>query len=482
MNIEQHALENHQVKLTVQVEPSKLEEAKHRVARQISHQKKIPGFRPGKAPYPIVLRTVGEEIILEEALDLLVKDIYPKVIEESKIKPYGPGSLENMPRLDPLTFEFIVPLEPEVTLGDYKELRIPYKIKAVSKKDINKVLEDLRVRQVILEPSDQPAKEGDQVYIKLSIQRLQPVEGEITALVNDRRIPVVISSTADDKNEWPFPGFSQKLLGLANSEEKIFRYTYPDNSEYKDLRGKETEVSVQVEEIKKRILPELTDEFAHSIGEQYDKLSSLTDDIRKTLERQSKEEYDTTYNDKIMKELLKTTVIKFPPQMLEREIDLFTEQLDNRLAQQKMDMETYLKMRKIDAAALRTEIKPQAEERLKRTLVLLEIAKVEDIHVENTELENESRRTLDELGRMMPAEKARKTLTNEFVRGMIGNIGADLLVRHTWDNLQSIARGEKEELEAESVPTEANQEPQVDEMTDKPIKKRTPKKAEKNEP
>ena len=478
MNIEQHALENHQVKLTVHVEPSKLEEAKHRAARQISQQKKIPGFRPGKAPYPIVLRTVGEEIILEEALDLLVKDIYPKVIEESKIKPYGPGSLENMPKFDPLTFEFIVPLEPEVTLGDYKEIRIPYKIKSVSKKDINKVLDDLRVRQVILEPSDQPAEEGDQVYIKLSIQRLQPVEGEITALVTNRRMPVVISSTADDKTEWPFPGFSQRLLGLANSEEKTFRYTYPDNSEYKDSRGKETEVSVQVEEIKKRILPELTDEFAQSIGEQYDKLSSLTDDIRKTLESQSKEEYDTTYNDKIMKELLKTTVLKFPPQMLEREIDLFTEQLENRLAQQKMDMETYLKMRKIDSAALRTEIKPQAEQRLKRTLVLLEIAKVEDIHVENTELENESKRTLDELGRMLPADKARKTLTNEFVRGMIGNIGADLLVRHTWDHLQSIARGEKEELEAESIPAEASKQPQADEATIKSKKKRTTKKAE----
>ena len=179
MNIEQQTLENHQVKLTVQIEPSKLEEAKHRAARQISQHKKIPGFRPGKAPYPIVLRTLGEEAILEEALDILVKEIYPKVIEESKIKPYGPGSLENMPKLDPPTFEFIVPLEPEVTLGDYKKIRIPYKLKAITKKDINKVLDDLRERQVILEPSDQPAKEGDQVYIKLSIKRLQPAEGEL---------------------------------------------------------------------------------------------------------------------------------------------------------------------------------------------------------------------------------------------------------------------------------------------------------------
>ena len=205
------------------MEPSQLEEAKHRAARQISHQKKIPGFRPGKAPYPIVLRTIGEEAILDEALDILVKDIYPKAIEESKIKPYGPGSLENMPKLDPPTFEFIVPLEPEVTLGDYKKIRIPYKLKAITKKDINKVLEDLRERQVVLEPSDQPAKEGDQVYIKLSIKRIDPAEGEIPSLVSDRRMPVVISpAKTENKAEWPYPGFSQTLVGMLKGEEKVF--------------------------------------------------------------------------------------------------------------------------------------------------------------------------------------------------------------------------------------------------------------------
>jgi trigger factor len=472
LNIEQQILENHQVKLTVQVEESKLEEAKHRAARHISQHKKIAGFRPGKAPYPIVLRNFGEETILEEALDILVKDIYPKVIEESNIKPYGPGSLENMPKLDPLTFEFIVPLEPEVVLGNYMEIRIPYKLKSISKKDITKVLEDLRERQVVLEPTDQPAKEGDQVYIKLSIMRLHPAEDEIPSLVNDRRMPVVISLKAENKSEWPFPGFSQHLLGLTNDEEKTVLYTYPENSDYKELRGKETEIKIKVEEIKRRILPELTDEFAQSVSEQYENLASLTDDIRKSLERQTKEDYDNNYNDKIMKELLKDTVIKFPPQMLDREIDLYTEQLENRLTQQKMDMATYLKMRKIDSDALRTEIKPQAEERLKHTLVLLEIARAENIHVENNELETESMRTLDELGRMMPAEKARKTLTNEFVRGMIGNIGADLLVRHTWDYLQTIARSEKEEQAIEIVPAETGQAPDFTTVSEKSKKKK----------
>ncbi len=175
--------------------------------------------------------------------------------------------------------------------------------------------------------------------------------------------------------------------------------------------------------------------------------------------------------------------------MLERETDLYIEQLENRLSQQKMDLNTYLKVRKMDAVALRAELKPQAEERLKRTLVLLEISKAENIHVENAELENESMRTLDELGRMMPTDKARKTLTNDFVRGMIGNIGADLLIKHTWDYLQSVARGEKEE-NIEGLPqvtiesaSSGETEPiaSTDQKTVKPKKKRTTKKVEKNE-
>jgi trigger factor len=345
------------------------------------------------------------------------------------------------------------------------------------------VLADLQERQVVLEPSELPAKEGDQVYIKLNIKRVNPAEGEIPGLVTDRRMPVVISSPQNEtKGEWPFPGFSQQLLGLSSGDEKTFPYTYPENSDYKELRGILTEFQVKVEEIKKRILPELTDEFAQGVGEQYENLSLLTEDIRKTLERQSKEEYDNSYNDKIMKELLKGAIIKYPPQMLERETDIFIEQLENRLAQQKMDMETYLKMRKIDSATLHSEIKPQAEERLKRTLVLLEIAKAENIHVENSELESESLRTLDEIGRMMPAEKARKTLTNEFVRGMLGNIGADLLVKHTWEHLQSVARGEKEEQLSEPKLTEETEDLQEAKITEKAKKKKTTKKVDKNEP
>jgi trigger factor len=103
LKIEKQFTEDHQVRLTVELEPRNLEEARHRAARKIAQKVKIPGFRPGKAPYPVILRTVGEASILDEAMEILVNENYPKIIEESGIKPYGPGNLENIQKLDPPT-------------------------------------------------------------------------------------------------------------------------------------------------------------------------------------------------------------------------------------------------------------------------------------------------------------------------------------------------------------------------------------------
>jgi trigger factor len=125
LKINKEYLEDHQVKIIVELDPEPLERAKHQAARSISRKTKIPGFRPGKAPYHVIERTVGESTILENALDILIEDIYPKVIEESGIHPYGPGTLDNMPSLDPPIFEFIVPLDAEVKLGDYESNSYP---------------------------------------------------------------------------------------------------------------------------------------------------------------------------------------------------------------------------------------------------------------------------------------------------------------------------------------------------------------------
>jgi len=448
LKIETNISEDHQAHLKVEFDLEQLSIAKHRAARKIAQQTKIPGFRPGKAPYPIVVRTVGEGTILEEAMEILVDEQYPKVIDEAKIKPYGPGQLNSIISMDPPIFEFIIPLDAEVTLGDYKTTRIPYALPSIQETDIDKVINDLRDRQAVLEAVDRPAQQGDQVFIRLNGERLDPSDGESANLVTDRPMPVTI--TPEDivqADEWPFPGFSRTLIGLSAGDENTIQHTFADDANYVSLRGKAAEFKIAVETVKSRTLPELDDDFARSVGE-YESMDALRTEIRNSIESERKEQYEAEYNDQIAEELFKIATWKYPPQMLEHEIELFQDQLENRLAQQNMDLPTYLKIRQLDEAGLKEEIKPLAEQRMKRTLVLLEIARQQDLKVTEQELETESMRTLDQLSHMLPPEKARKTLTDEFVRGMIGNIGADLLIKRTWEFLHTIT---KKDLTSDSV-------------------------------
>jgi trigger factor len=458
LKIETQILDDHQAKLTVEVDPEPLQAAKQRAARQISKQTKIPGFRPGKAPYHMVVRTVGEAAIMEEALELLVNELYPKIIEESGIKPYGPGKLENMPSTDPPTFEFIVPLDAEVTLGDYHVIRLPYELAPVPEANVDHVIEDLRSRHAIIEPVERPAQEGDQVYIRLSGERKQVDEGQDPILVKDRPIPVVIDNESNIKSdEWPFAGFSRHLIGLSSGEEKDITYTYPDDCQWESLRGKEADFQITVESVKSRQVPELNDEFAQSVGKEYQSMDTLRTEIRSSLEQQAKEEYDTEFNEKIIDALLPITTFKYPPQMLENEIDVFLDQLNSRISQQGMDIETYLKTRQMSMEDLRNEVKPLAEKRLKQTLALFEVGKAENIQVPNEEIESESSRALGELSQYLPREQAKKTITDDFVRNMIGNISADLLVKRTYECLQTIAKGEYQPKVEESTIAETTQ-------------------------
>jgi trigger factor len=487
LKINKEYLEDHQVKIIVEIDPEPLERAKHQAARSISRKTKIPGFRPGKAPYNVIERTVGESTILENALDILIEDIYPKVIEESGIVPYGPGTLENMPTLDPPTFEFIVPLDAEVKLGDYDQLRIPYELKGVTNKDIERVLDDLRSRQAILEPTDGPAKEGNQLFIRLEGKKLDGEEEQNEELIKERPMPVIIESKdSDTKNEWPFSGFSRELIGHLAGDNFSVTHTFPEDSEFESLRGIKAVFNVKIEDIKSRIIPNLDDEFAQSIGE-YENLEALNNAIRESLEEQSKSEYDSDYHQQIINKIIEESSIKYPPQMLENEIKVYLDQLENRLKQQGLDLEIYLKSRQITADELEEEIRPQAEVRLKRSLILFEVSKLENIQVDEADIEAHTQTSLEELSLSLTPEQAKKTLSPDFIRGWVGNITADLIVQRTLDHLQNIAQGNlpsaKEKIDNSELELDSEQtDHQTFEENNKDIEDNTqaPENSEKN--
>jgi trigger factor len=451
LKIESQLQEDHQVKLIVEIDPEMLEQAKQRAARQISRRTKIPGFRPGKAPYQVIQRHVGDEVLLEEGLELLISDLYPKVIEESGFHPYGPGRFDKLASVDPVTLEFTVPLMAEVELGDYRSIRFPYELPEVSEFQVEEVLQNLRQRQSVEEPVDRSIQEGDRVNIRLSGRRLDSESGSEGVLIRERPYSLIVAVAGEDTaEEWPYNGFSRDLIGMKPGDQKQLTHTFTDETEFVNLRGVEAEFEAQVEEVKSRTLPELDDKFAQSVGE-YENIDALRADIRKSLETDARDVYNSEYDDQVVGAIVEQSKLKYSPQMLDDEIDEVIEQLERRLKSQNLDIETYLKTRQMDQAALHEEVRPVAESRLKRSLVLIEIAEIEDIQVEKEELQSETERTLDAMTRFMSESELKKLSSKDLLPSLVGNIMAEMRITRTLERLRSIAKGEVESEETESL-------------------------------
>lgn len=460
MKIEKQIQDDHQARLTVEFDSDEVESAKHRAARKIASRARIPGFRPGKAPYPVIVRQYGEPAILEEAIEVIIDEKYPDILEQGEINPYGPGKLENVSSMDPLTLEIMVPLSASVTLGDYRSLRRTYELPAVSEQEVNEVLEDLRERNAVSEPVDRPAQVGDLVTIKLDAVRKVVEEGQDSALIRERSVPVLVKAEPaaeageEVRVEWPFPGFSAKLAGLSPSDERSLDYTYPSDSNYENLRGLEATFHFVVENVKVRRLPELDDEFASSLGE-YASLEALLAEIRKVLQAQKEEDYNSEYDDALLEEAASQSEIKFSPQMLEHEIEDMLHSFEDRLGQQGMTMDLYLKSRQLDLDGLREEIRPSAEIRLKKRLVLMQIAEAENVQLERQELQEETQKTIQTLASMMDKKEARKLSGESAYRNVMSNIMVDMLTRRAMQHLRSIASGMEEQPDAQEASTDS---------------------------
>ncbi|NLG99204.1 MAG: trigger factor [Chloroflexi bacterium] len=387
MKIETVAREDQQTKLIAEIEPETFDRFMHQAARKISKSVKIPGFRPGKAPYEMVARMVGESEIQREAVDLLLEEVYPKILEEANITPSGPGQLEEIVSLDPPTFSFIVPLQPEVNLGDYQSIESPYEPEPITDEQVEQTLRRLQRNMAPAVPVERPAQQGDMVSFKMSGKRTQPEEGENETLFDETPYQMIAGDDDDDNEEaWPYPGFTKELIGLSANDTKTITYTFDDESPYEDLRGKEAEFHVEVQNVKELDLPELNDEFAQSLGD-FETLEDLRKVIRTQLEQNYQQQYDNEYFENLINELISKSTVKYPPHMLNQEIEDLLHSFQHNLERDRLDLDTYLKMREMDRDTfIEKEVKPQAEQRLVRSLVLEEFARQENIQVKNDEI------------------------------------------------------------------------------------------------
>jgi trigger factor len=266
LKIETQAREDHQVKVVAEFENSALDKYKRQAARKIASKGKIPGFRPGKAPFDVIVRVYGEPAIEEEAIEFMVEDVYPQILDEAKIQPSAPGTLEDISKGEQIKFTFVVPLEPTVDLGEYKTLRKKYSLKPISEKQIEDFIARLKKSYATAEPVDRASKEGDLVYLKLDATLLNPVEGDKPELLKDSPLQVVIGENDPEAGDFPYLGFGDNLKKLKTNDEKTVLYTYPADSKYEKLRGKEVEFKATIQSVKSLTLPEVNLKLLKNCG------------------------------------------------------------------------------------------------------------------------------------------------------------------------------------------------------------------------
>jgi trigger factor len=483
LKIEKELLEDHQIELNVEIDSDPFESAKRKSARNIAKKVKIPGFRPGKAPYNVIIRHVGENAVVEEALDILVEDIYPKILEEAEIQPFGPGSLQNIENLDPPTFKFVVPLAPEVELGDYKTLDIPYEVPPVEAEAIDAKIDELRQQQAITEKSENPATEGDRVFYQVSAKRVEVDEGQEADLIPERFNSAIIEKEGEEQNQWPFVGFSKNLLGMSIDEEKDIIYTYPEDHEDDEFKGVEAVFHVVVTNIQTVSLPELDDEFAKSASD-FDTLEELRNSIIEELKTSNQQTYDSDYNEQVIETLVEQSEIKYPPQMLENEKKEMISNLEYRLSQQGITRELYLQIRGISEEEFQDEMVPVAEKRIKSGLVLAEVAKRENLEIDQEQLAAETGRTVDVITRGMSPKEAKDFQKSGNLWNLMNSIMADMMTQKSMSYIRAIAKGdplpgiENDEAEDEESPAESSDTKQSQESDTKLEVDNDPEKAE----
>lgn len=460
MKIETQPRDDHQVQVTAEFEQGTIEKYKRISARKLAQKAKIPGFRPGKAPYDVILRLYGEKALEEEAIETMVEEVYPKILDEAKINPGAPGSLEEVLSTEPVKLSFVVPLEPTVELGDYRSVREEYNLEPVSEAEIDDFILRLRRNYAVAEPVDRPAQEGDLVSLKIDGHLTHPVDDENPEVLNDNPLQIVIGENDPDVSDFPYLGFGDELRGLAANDEKTFTYTYPSDSKYDRLRGKEVEFHITVQNVKSLNLPEVNDEFAQTLG-NFENVAKLRETVQEQLNDQKKADYDEDYFERVFDALGKLAVIKYPPQVLQDEVDHTIEHIEEDLAQQKLELDVYLKtLKKTKEEWIENEIKPAARKSLERSLLVDEIARAEKIELSNDELNAEFNNLAIQMQQQQDFKKLQRKFSNDSLANAIAVQAASRLMnQHVRERIKEIATGNAPSLEpkTEAVPAESQQ-------------------------
>jgi trigger factor len=416
MNSSVKKLEKAQVEISVEVSVEEMRPYLEKAAAKISKDTKIEGFRPGNAPYDVVVAKVGEMAILQEAIDDIISKTYYDTLQENKIVTIGQPKIdiEKLAPGNPFSYKATADILPEVKVGDYSKIKIKRTKVEVKDEQVDVVLEDLRKMQQKESLADRASKLGDKMDINFDVF-LNKVAIENGA---QKKYPITLG---DGKF---IPGFEEQITGLKAGEEKEFELSFPEKYFDKKMAGKTAEFKVKCNGVFELEMPELTDDFAKSISaEKFKSIDEVKKNIKENIISEEKQKQEQRLEIEMLDKLIEASTFEIIPDVLvDHEVSKMLMEMQQSVIKQGLQFEDYLKSLKKTEDELKQEFRPSAEQRIKSSILSREIYHQKKFDVTSDEINLE----IEEMMKSYPNNpEVRKQFEAEtykdYMKNIIGN-------------------------------------------------------------
>lgn len=382
MNVKVENVEKNTVLLEIEVEEEKFKESLQKAYLQNKGRFSVPGFRKGKVPMNIMVNYYGIEVLYEDAFNIAFPEAYEEAVKEKGLEPVDKPEIDikQIESGKNLIFTAKVTVKPEVTLGEYKGIKIKKQKVSVSKEDVDKEIAQIQKRNARIVAADdgRQIRKDDIAVIDyegfLGEKAFEGGKGENHQLT--------IGSGQF------IPGFEDQLIGAKTGDSVDVNVTFPKEYHSEDLAGKEAFFKVKIKEIKISQLPVLDDEFAKDVSE-FDTLEEYKADMKAQLEKKENERIENDYNSEAISTVSENATIDIPPVMVEDQIDDIVKEFEMTLRYQGLDLEQYFKVTGSDEKAFRESLKERAEREVRNRLTIETISKAEKIEPSQEALEKE---------------------------------------------------------------------------------------------
>lgn len=374
--------------MQIEVDPDLVEKHMEKAVTRISKQVKIPGFRPGKANRRVIEQRFGNAAILQEALEELVPEVYNQALESEQIDAIDQPEFD-LESTEPLVVKAIVPVRPEIDLGDYEALRVPREEVNLTQEHVDEAIEAIRRQFAVLEPVERAVEWNDHVRVDVKVQvQDHPDEHE----EEDAEFPVREGQVVS------LPGFVDRLVGLEVGEHTI-EFDLDEDLPSEELAGKHVVYQVNLKEVKREILPDLDDEFVASLDEEgVETVDQLLERIQSDLKAQFERQTEETYHNEVIDLLIARAELDYPDVLVNREIEREIDRQSNHASHSPEGLQNWLTSIGKTEEEVREELREQADLTVKRALVLGELIDAEKIEVTPEDIDAEIDSLVSQMG------------------------------------------------------------------------------------